>query len=286
MNENKTNINWYPGHMAKTRRLITENVKLVDIVYEIVDARIPLSSKIKDIDDLIKDKPKIIIMTKTDLCDFNKTKNIANYYESMGYKVIMVDLINNKGIDKIISVTEEFLKPLNDKRVEKGLIPRNYRAMIIGIPNVGKSTLINRLVGKKKAITGDKPGVTKKLSWIRINKNIELLDTPGILWPKIDNEIQGYNLASFSAIKEEILPTGKVACYILDTMYKKYPELLKERYNINYFDIDDVIDTYEVIGKKRGCIISGGEVDYEKVSNLIIKDLKDGKLGKVTFDEV
>ena len=286
MNENKTNINWYPGHMAKTRRLITENISLVDIVYEIVDARIPISSKIKDIDDLIKDKPKIIIMTKTDLCDIEKTKKIANYYEFNGYKVILVDLINNKNIDKIISVTEEMLKPLNDKRIEKGLKPRNYRAMIIGIPNVGKSTLINRLVGKKATITGDRPGVTKKLSWIRINKDIELLDTPGILWPKIDNEIQGYNLASFSAIKEEILPIGKVACFILDTMYKEYPKLLEDRYGITTFDIDDVIDTYELIGRKRGCIVSGGEVDYDKVSNLIIRELKDGKLGKVTFDEV
>ena len=285
MNE-KTNINWYPGHMAKTRRLITENINMVDIVYEIVDARIPISSKIKDIDDLIKDKPKIMIMTKTDLCDINKTKKLSRMYEENGYKVVLVDLINNKGINDILIETEELLKPINDKRIEKGLKPRNYRAMIIGIPNVGKSTLINRLVGKKATVTGDKPGVTKKLSWIRINKDIELLDTPGILWPKIDNEEQGYNLASFSAIKEEILPIGKVACYILDTMYKKYPSFLEERYGVNYFNIDDVIDTYELIGRKRGCIVSGGEVDYDKVSNLIIKDLKEGKLGKVTFDEV
>lgn len=286
MNENNVNINWYPGHMAKTRRLIKENINLVDVVYEVVDSRIPISSKIKDIDDLINNKPKIMIMTKTDLCDINKTKKIASYYESIGYKVIMVDLINNKGIDKIINVTEDILKPLNDKRIKKGLKPRNYRALIIGIPNVGKSTLINRLVGKKAAITGDKPGVTKKLSWIRINKDIELLDTPGILWPKIDDRTQGYNLASFSAIKEEILPIGKIACYILKTMYNNYPKELEDRYGVTTFDIDDVIPTYELIGKKRGCIISGGEVDYDKVSNLIIKDLKEGKLGKITFDEV
>lgn len=286
MNENKTNINWYPGHMAKTRRLIKENINLVDVVYEVVDARIPISSKIKDIDDLIKDKPKIMIMTKTDLADINKTKEIANDYEKKGYRVVLVDLINNKGLDKIIAITEEMLKPLNDKRIEKGLKVRNYRALIIGIPNVGKSTLINRLVVKKAAVTGDKPGVTKKLSWIRVNKDIELLDSPGILWPKIDNETQAYNLASFSAIKEEILPIGKVACYILDTLFKKYPTNLKERFGIDYFDIDDVIPSYEIIGKRRGCLISGGEVDYDKVSNLIIKDLKEGRVGKVTFDEV
>lgn len=284
--DDKTNINWYPGHMAKTRRLIKENINMVDIIYEVVDARIPFSSKIKDVDDLIKDKPKIMIMTKTDLCDINKTSMCAKMYEKEGYKVVMVDLINNKGLSDIYSATSLLLKSLDDKREAKGLKKRAYRALIIGIPNVGKSTLINRLVGKKATITGDKPGVTKKLSWIRINKDLELLDSPGILWPKIDNEVQAYNLASFSAIKEEILPLGKVACYILDTMDKKYPDNLFKRYgNINY-DNDDVILTYDTIGKKRGCIVSGGDIDYDKVSSIIIKDLREGKLGKVTFDEV
>ncbi len=282
----KVGINWYPGHMAKTRRLIKENINMVDIIYEVVDARIPFSSKIKDVDDLIKDKPKIMIMTKTDLCDINKTSMCAKMYEKEGYKVVMVDLINNKGLSDIYSATSLLLKSLDDKREAKGLKKRAYRALIIGIPNVGKSTLINRLVGKKATITGDKPGVTKKLSWIRINKDLELLDSPGILWPKIDDENQAYNLASFSAIKEEILPLGKVACYILDTMNKKYPDNLFNRYgNINY-DNDDVILAYEAIGKKRGCIVSGGDIDYDKVSSIIIKDLREGKLGKVTFDEV
>ena len=281
-----TNINWYPGHMAKTRRLIKENINMVDIIYEVVDARIPFSSKIKDVDDLIKDKPKIMIMTKTDLCDINKTSMCAKMYEKEGYKVVMVDLINNKGLSDIYSATSLLLKSLDDKREVKGLKKRAYRALIIGIPNVGKSTLINRLVGKKATIIGDKPGVTKKLSWIRINKDLELLDSPGILWPKIDDENQAYNLASFSAIKEEILPLGKVACYILDKMDKKYPDNLFKRYgNINY-DNDDVILAYEAIGKKRGCIVSGGDIDYDKVSSIIIKDLREGKLGKVTFDEV
>lgn len=284
--ENKSNINWYPGHMAKTRRLIKENINMIDIVYEVVDARIPFSSKIKDIDDLIKNKPKIMIMTKSDLCDENKTRICAKEYEKQGYKVIMVDLINNKNINEIYDITDELLQKLNKKREEKGLKKRAYRALIVGIPNVGKSTLINRLVGKKATITGDKPGVTKKLSWIRINKDLELLDSPGILWPKLDNEKQSYNLASFSAIKEEILPIGKVACYILDTMFNKYQNNLLDRYGIDYFDIDDVVPTYELIGKKRGCLVSGGEVDYDKVSNLIIRDLREGKLGKVTFDEV
>ena len=291
MNEDKrslpsTGINWYPGHMAKTRRLIKENIDNVDIIYEVVDARIPFSSKIKDIDDLIKNKPKIIIMTKIDLCDLSKTNLCAKKYESLGYKVVMVDLLNNKGLSDIFDATESMLKSLNEKRISKGLKKRAYKALITGIPNVGKSTLLNRLVGKKATITGDKPGVTKKLSWIRINKDIELLDSPGILWPKLDNEVQAYNLASFSAIKEEILPIGKVACYILDTLNAKYKTNLVDRYGINDYDNCDVLPAYEKIGKKRGCIIKGGEVDYDKVSSIIIKDLREGRLGKVTFDEV
>ena len=288
MKMNNNPINWYPGHMAKAKRLIKENVDKVDIIYEIIDSRIPLSSKIKDrdIDKLISTKPRILIMTKSDLCDLNKTNQWIKYYEDMGYKVVLVDLINNKGLNKILDVTNLLLKELDKKREEKGLRKRSYRALIIGIPNVGKSTLINRLVGKKAAITGDRPGVTKSLSWIRINDNIDLLDSPGILWPKLDNETEAYNLASFSAIKEEILPIGKVACYILDTLYKKYENNLKEGYGINSFDIDDVIPTYELIGKKRGCLIKGGEVDYDKVSSIIINDLREGRLGRVTFDEV
>ena len=282
----KTVINWYPGHMAKARRQIKESISMVDIIYEVVDARIPISSKIKDIDDLISNKPKIMIMTKTDLCDVNKTKKIKSMYENKGYKVVMVDLLNIKGINDVVLATNDMLKELNDKRLSKGLKSRAYRALIIGIPNVGKSTLINRLVGKKATITGDKPGVTKKLSWIRINQDLELLDSPGILWPKLDNNVVAYNLASFSAIKDEILPSGKVAVYILDYLNKNYKELLESRYGKIDFNMEDVIPAYDAIGKRRGCLISGGEVDYDKVSNLIIKDLRDGYIGNVTFDEV
>ncbi len=284
--EDKKTINWFPGHMAKTRRQIKENIEMVDIVYEVVDSRIPVSSRIKDIDELINNKPRIIIMTKTDLCDLDKTNLHKKKYEEKGYKVVLVDLINNKGINNIIDITKETLSFINEQRALKGLKPRSYRALIVGIPNVGKSTLINKLVGKKATITGDKPGVTKNLSWIRINKDIDLLDSPGILWPKLENQEQALNLASFSAIKEEILPIDDVAVYILDKMFKCYKDNLKQRFTIDEFDIDDIIPTYDIIGKKRGCIISGGEIDYDKVSNIIIKDLREGKLGKVTFDEV
>lgn len=285
MNENKTNINFFPGHMAKTRREIGEKLKLIDIVYEVVDARIPNSSRIIDIDDLIKDKPKVIIMTKKDLCDIEKTNKWISYYESLGYKVFLVDLINDKSLGKLFDLTDDVLSGLNEKREEKGLLQRKYRALIIGVPNVGKSTLINKITGKKATSVGDRPGVTKNISWIRINDKLELMDTPGILWPKLEDQTIAYNLATFSSIKDEILPIDEVACYILKYMHTNYLDRLIERYGLDYLDEDDYTDAYELIGRKRGCIIRGNEVDYNKVSNLIIRDLREGYLGKVTFDE-
>ena len=282
--DNKTNINWYPGHMAKTKRLIKENLNLIDVVYEVIDARIPFSSKIIDIDEIVKNKPKILIMSKMDLCDLSKTNQWVKYYESKGYNVILTDLEHNKNINKIISLTEEITKDKFLKNQEKGMINRRIRALIIGIPNVGKSTLINRLVSKKVTNTGNKPGVTKNLNWIRVNQKIELLDTPGILWPKLD-EKKSLNLASLTAIKEEILPIYDVAEYILRTLEKKYPNILEERYKINHVE-EDLIETLEIIGKKFGCIVKGGVVDYDKVISLIINDIKLGIIKNITFDDI
>lgn len=284
-NLQKTNINWFPGHMAKTRREIGEKLKLIDIVYEVVDARIPNSSRIVDIDDLIKDKPKVIIMTKKDLCDMDRTSKWISRYEEQGYKVFLVDLINDKSLGKLFDLTDELLSGLNESRIDKGLLERKYRALIIGVPNVGKSTLINKITGRKATSVGDKPGVTKSISWIRINDKLELMDTPGILYPKIDDQTVAYNLAAFSSIKDEILPIDELACYILKYMYENYPERLVERYGLDYLDEEDYTDAYELIGRKRGCLVRGNEVDYNKVSNIIIKDLREGYLGKVTFDE-
>ena len=283
VDNNKTNINWYPGHMAKTKRLISEQINLIDIVYEVVDARIPYSSKIVDIDNYIKNKPRIIIMTKTDLCDLKETNKWVKYYEEKGYKVISLDLINNTSLKKLIDATNELMKDKNDTRENKGMIKRRTRVLIVGIPNVGKSTLINRLVGKKAVNVGNKPGVTKNLNWIRINEELELLDSPGILWPKFDDEKVAYNLASLTAIKEEVLPLSKVVCYILETLYKYYPNILKERYNITEID-EDFIEVFETIGRKRGCLVKGGEVDYDKVCNVVINDIKDGTIKGITFD--
>ena len=282
MNENKTNINWYPGHMAKTKREIKEKLDLIDIVFEVIDARIPFSSKNKDIDELIKNKPRIIIMTKLDLCDKEETNKWINYYEQLGYKVIPLDLINNPNMNIIYKETNEISKNVNEKRKQKGLKERRIRALILGIPNVGKSTLINRLVGKKATNVGNKPGITKQLEWIRINNELELLDTPGILWPKLDNREIALNLASMTAIKEEILDTEEVAIYIINTMLNLYPDNIKNRYNIkNETDIVDILDR---IGTKIGAV-KNKEIDYEKVYTTILKDLREGYLGKVTFDK-
>lgn len=281
---NKTNINWYPGHMAKTKRLIKEKKNLIDVIFEVIDARIPFSSKIKDIDDIIKDKPKLLIMTKIDLCDMIETKKWITYYENNGYTVIGVDLINNKNIDQIINKSKDILKELNIKKKNKGIQKTSLRALIVGIPNVGKSTLINRLVGKKATVVGNKPGITKSLDWIRVGSFLELLDSPGILWPKFDNDIVALNLAAMTAIKEEVLPIDDVVMYILTTLNNYYPRSLKKRYGIEYIDTDNIIDTLDKIGKRRGAIIKGGKVDYNKVYSIIRSDLINGSLGLVTFD--
>ncbi len=283
MNENKTNINWYPGHMAKTKREIKERLDLIDIVYEIIDARIPYSSKNNDINELIKNKPRILIMTKKDLCDINETKRWVSYYESLGYKVILLDLINNPDMNIVFNETDKLLKDINQKREDRGLSRRVPRALVLGIPNVGKSTFINRLVHKKATNVGNKPGVTKKLEWIRTNKNVELLDTPGILWPRLNDKNVAYNLASMSSIKEEVLDNEDLAIYIINALLKLYPDDLIKRYNLN--NINDLVDILDSIGKKIGAI-RNKEIDYDRVYNTVINDLREGRLGKITFDRI
>ena len=282
MNENKTNINWFPGHMAKTKREISEKLNLIDIVYEVIDARMPISSKIVDIDELIKDKPKILVVTKMDLCDENETNKILKTYENNGYKVVSVDLMNGS-CNELINITKSIMASINKSRVDKGMNERAARVLIVGVPNVGKSTLINRLVGKKSAGVGNTPGFTKNLSWIRVNKDIELLDSPGILWPKIENQEHAKTLAAFSSIKEEILNIDQIACFILKKLYELYPDRLLDRYGLESLD-EDFVEAYETIGRRRGALSRGGIVDYDKVSDIIIRDLKNGYFGKLTFD--
>ena len=281
-----TSINWYPGHMAKTKREIKEKLNLIDIVYEVIDARMPLSSKIVDIDELIGDKKKILVMAKYDICDKEETNKFIKHYENLGYIVIPVDLVNNSNDEKkIIEASKEILKDENEKRISKGLKPRSIRALIVGVPNAGKSTLINRLVGKKSAGVGNRPGFTKSLSWIRINKDIELLDSPGILWPKLENQESAHILASLSSIKEEIIDNMNLSCFILKKMMKLYPKNLEDRYGITELD-EDFIETFDAIGKRRGALSRGGIADYDKVANIIIQDLKNGYLGNITLDRL
>ena len=289
MNENtkslpSTSINWYPGHMAKTKRLIKENIKLVDIIYEVIDSRIPYSSRVNDIEDLIGDKPRILIFTKYDLCDKGETDKFISKYRSLGFYCITYDLTHDIDKNKLIDLSNEILKDKFDKAREKGINKEKVRALVIGVPNAGKSTFINKVVGKKIAVTGNKPGVTKNLSWIRIGENIELLDSPGILWPKLDQEKEAFNLASTTAIKEEILPKEEVAVYIIKFLYANYRGVLERNYGVT--DIADFYEVYDTIGRRRGVIGKGGVIDDDRVTDLIINDIKQGKIKGLTFDRI
>lgn len=279
----KVPISWYPGHMAKTKREIKEKIDLIDIVFEVVDARIPYSSKNKEIEEMTKGKPRVIVMTKIDLCDSGKTNKWIKYYEDKDYIVIPIDLINNPNTKIIFDKIKLLVDEINNKRKSKGLKERKARILIMGVPNVGKSTLINRLVGRKATNVGNRPGVTKNLEWIRINDKVELLDTPGILWPKLDEEEVAYNLASMTAIKEEVLDSEDIAIYIIKKLLSDYPDNIINRYSLT--KIEDIVDILDEIGKKIGAF-RNSETDYDRVYKRVIKDLQDGYLGKITFDNI
>ncbi|WP_146552136.1 ribosome biogenesis GTPase YlqF [Rummeliibacillus sp. SL167] len=278
-------IQWFPGHMAKARRQVTENLKLVDIIFELIDARLPMSSRNPMLDEIIHQKTKLLILNKADMADEVQTKKWLVYFEQQGHKAIAINSLDGKGLKQVTKAAQELLADKWARMKAKGLKTRAIRAMIVGIPNVGKSTLINRLAKKNIAKTGNTPGVTKSQQWIKVGKELELLDTPGILWPKFEDQEVGYKLALTGAIKDTITNMDDLAIYGLKFLSKHYPGRMEERYQISILS-DDIVETFDHIGKLRRVYISGGEIDYDQVAELIVRDIRGQQLGKLTFDFV
>jgi ribosome biogenesis GTPase A len=277
-------IQWFPGHMAKARREITEKLKLVDIVLEILDARVPISSRNPMMGEILKDKPTLVLLNKANLADKKVTLEWIEYFKREGIKALDIDLIDNYNVNKIIPACNEVLAKEIEAAKAKGYSNFKIRALVVGIPNVGKSTFINTLAKRKAAVTGDKPGVTKSQTWIKINNSLELLDTPGILWPKFENEVVAHNLALCGAIKDDILPLDDVISYGLQFMQKYYPDNLNNRYQVNVTADMELLDIYEVIGRRRNCLLKGNQIDYDRVVNLVLFDLRHNKLGAMSYD--
>ena len=290
-----TNINWYPGHMAKTKKQIIQDLKLVDIVIELLDARIPISSQNPNIAEITKNKKKIIVLNKCDLSDDRQNKLWVEYFKKKNIPAVLVDANSGKGIDECIRQIEKIMQLDLDAHAERGRTGRRIRAMILGIPNVGKSSFINRISKRTTAGVGNKPGVTKQKQWIRINEKIELLDTPGVLWPKFESEEVALHLCFTGSIKEEILDKLEIAYQLTKFLLENYRKKLCERYKLDEKFVEQILNQdqpennniYEImleIGKKRGCIMSGGRIDEEKTSRLILDEFKNGKLGKMTIE--
>lgn len=276
-------IQWFPGHMAKAKREVEEKLKLVDFVMELVDARAPLSSQNPMLNQVIQNKIKMVVLMKKDLADPLVTDKWLSYFQKQNIPAIAVDVNNKNDIQRVIQMAKELGQQKMDKLLKKGIRPRAARAMIVGIPNVGKSTLINRLANKKIAKTGDRPGVTKQQLWIKVKKDFELLDTPGILWPKFEDQSVGYRLAAIGTIKDQLLSLQDIVVFVIEYMKTYYPDSLLERYGISY-ELSDILEIFNAIGKRRGALQGGGEVDYDKVSEIFLRDLRTGKLGKITLE--
>ena len=276
-------IQWFPGHMAKARRQVTEKLKLIDIVFELVDARIPMSSRNPMIDDIVSSKPRIVLLNKADKADEAITKQWIEYFKELDIPAIAIDAQSGTGLKQITSLSKLLLKEKFDKMAAKGIKPRAIRALIIGIPNVGKSTLINRLAKKNIAKTGDRPGVTTAQQWVKVGNELELLDTPGILWPKFEDQLVGQKLATTGAIKDAILNLQDITVFALTFLKEHYPNRLVERFHLDDIS-DEIVPLFDEIGKKRGCMMSGGYIDYDKTSELILREIRTDKLGRLSFE--
>ncbi|MBO8155257.1 MAG: ribosome biogenesis GTPase YlqF [Bacillaceae bacterium] len=276
-------IQWFPGHMAKAKRQVQEKLKLVDFVMELVDARVPVSSQNPMLQDTLGQKDKLVLLMKKDLADEELTNQWLEHFKKQDTSCLAVNVNDPQDLKQVLKEARELGEKKLERLKKKGVRPRPIRAMILGIPNVGKSTLINQLVKKKIAKTGDRPGVTTAQQWIKLKKDFELLDTPGILWPKFEDEEVGYKLAAIGTIKDHLLPIDDVALFVLKFFKEHYPERLVERYG---FDLNesDYVSWFDTIGKKRGCLSGGGMVDYDKTSDIILRDLRTGKLGNITLD--
>ncbi len=283
-------IQWFPGHMTRARRQIEAKLSLIDLAIELLDARLPLSSRNPMIGDILKDKPRLILLNKSDLADPEVTRKWIEYFREEGHLAIETDTPGGRGVKDISVQAKELLKEKIDRQIARGINPRAIRGLIVGIPNVGKSTLINKLAGKSIAETGDRPGVTKGQQWIKIGKEMELLDTPGILWPKFEDQNVGMKLAVTGAIKEDVLNVEEVTFFAIKYYAEHYWERLSERFALGerptvFDDADEIVKIMEAIGRKRGCLMSGGRVDLEKTSVLFLRELRAGKMGRFSLEE-
>ena len=278
-------IQWFPGHMAKTRRLITDSLKLVDVVIELVDARLPLSSRNPEIDRIVGTRPRVLVLNKADIADSNANAKWLSYFERKGLAVILADSQSGKGLKNLDAAIEKVLAEKLERERQKGMQRRAIKMLVVGIPNVGKSSFINRLSGRAAAKTGDRPGVTTAKQWIKVAGKYEILDTPGILWPKFEDPEVGRRIAFTGGIKDEIMDIEELAYFLIGYLRQNYWELLEERYKIteDTENLDD-FELLELIGKKRGCIVSGGNIDTLRTSNLILDEFRAAKIGKITLE--
>lgn len=277
------NYQWYPGHMTKARRMMQENIKLIDLIIEVVDARIPLSSRNPDIDELGKNKARMILLNKSDLADERENEKWQVYFTEKGFHVVKMNAKSGAGVKNVLPVIMEACKEKIERDKRRGIKNRPIRAMVVGIPNVGKSTFINAFAGKACAKTGNKPGVTKGKQWIRINKNVELLDTPGILWPKFEDQSVGAKLAMIGSMNDQILNLEELSLELLGYLHKYYEGILEQRYELE--ESEDRLAMLSAVAKNRNCLKKGNELDYAKASNILLEEFRNGKIGRITLEQ-